>query len=426
MSDPVTQAEIEDVLSSIRRLVSEDGRSLSRPVPSVQEVPKPASRLVLTPALRVSAAPAEADASPVPATSVAEGLAAGYTATDQSDREAEKDQALDLGGRDMQAPVGTQDPVGKDERYPRAQAASEIAHEVELEFNQGTVFAFSRDEAGQNESGEHESGEDTASVASDSGDVRAVEGAISQDPGPETHRAASEPSGDPAPWRQPGATLYEAAVPADQDNLAEGETAAAIGVEGGTDQSGLEETRIDKMAAETSFEPDASFEADPTSSQRVSAVVQKMAELEAKVARSQEQWEPDGDSSDPYAGTNIETLEWQDHIDDATESAQSAGVDTGEEDSVSEAEAAQMDSGFAAEIADAAQLAQDAVAEETLGALEGLTGDESYLDEDSLRELVADIVRSELQGALGERITRNVRKLVRREIQRALAAQDLI
>ena len=31
----------------------------------------------------------------------------------------------------------------------------------------------------------------------------------------------------------------------------------------------------------------------------------------------------------------------------------------------------------------------------------------------------------ELQGALGERITRNVRKLVRREIQRALTAQDL-
>ena len=39
--------------------------------------------------------------------------------------------------------------------------------------------------------------------------------------------------------------------------------------------------------------------------------------------------------------------------------------------------------------------------------------------------LVADIVREELQGALGERITRNVRKLVRREIHRALTAQEL-
>ena len=47
------------------------------------------------------------------------------------------------------------------------------------------------------------------------------------------------------------------------------------------------------------------------------------------------------------------------------------------------------------------------------------------IDPEVLRDLVSDIVRQELQGVLGERITRNVRKLVRREINRALAAQDL-
>lgn len=47
------------------------------------------------------------------------------------------------------------------------------------------------------------------------------------------------------------------------------------------------------------------------------------------------------------------------------------------------------------------------------------------LNEDALRRLVADIVRTELQGALGERITRNVRKLVRREIHRALLSQNI-
>lgn len=46
-------------------------------------------------------------------------------------------------------------------------------------------------------------------------------------------------------------------------------------------------------------------------------------------------------------------------------------------------------------------------------------------DEQLLRDLVRDIVREELQGALGERITRNVRKLVRAEIARSMAAQDL-
>ena len=52
--------------------------------------------------------------------------------------------------------------------------------------------------------------------------------------------------------------------------------------------------------------------------------------------------------------------------------------------------------------------------------------DPTLLDEDMLRDMVAEIVRQELQGALGERITRNVRKLVRREIHRALSARDIV
>ncbi|WP_281856091.1 hypothetical protein [Litoreibacter halocynthiae] len=50
--------------------------------------------------------------------------------------------------------------------------------------------------------------------------------------------------------------------------------------------------------------------------------------------------------------------------------------------------------------------------------------DESVVDEDALRDLVADIVRQELTGELGERITRNVRKLVRREIHRAVMTRE--
>lgn len=49
---------------------------------------------------------------------------------------------------------------------------------------------------------------------------------------------------------------------------------------------------------------------------------------------------------------------------------------------------------------------------------------EPVFDEEMLRDLVRDIIREELQGALGERITRNVRKLVRAEIARALAVRD--
>ena len=49
----------------------------------------------------------------------------------------------------------------------------------------------------------------------------------------------------------------------------------------------------------------------------------------------------------------------------------------------------------------------------------------AVLDEAALQEIVRQMIREELQGALGERITRNVRKLVRAEINRALIARDL-
>lgn len=49
----------------------------------------------------------------------------------------------------------------------------------------------------------------------------------------------------------------------------------------------------------------------------------------------------------------------------------------------------------------------------------------AVLDEAALQEIVRQMIREELQGSLGERITRNVRKLVRAEINRALIARDL-
>ena len=47
------------------------------------------------------------------------------------------------------------------------------------------------------------------------------------------------------------------------------------------------------------------------------------------------------------------------------------------------------------------------------------------IDADVLAELVRDILRDELQGALGLRMTRNIRKLVRAEVARILSTKDL-
>ncbi len=49
----------------------------------------------------------------------------------------------------------------------------------------------------------------------------------------------------------------------------------------------------------------------------------------------------------------------------------------------------------------------------------------NQMDKAALKSMVSDLLREELRGEMGERITRNVRKLVRREIQRALTAQRL-
>ena len=56
-------------------------------------------------------------------------------------------------------------------------------------------------------------------------------------------------------------------------------------------------------------------------------------------------------------------------------------------------------------------------------ALAGYGNDEMF-DEEALRDFVASVIREELQGTLGERITRNVRRLVRREVQRAMTLKD--
>ena len=126
----------------------------------------------------------------------------------------------------------------------------------------------------------------------------------------------------------------------------------------------------------------------------------RIEQLEAAVSSQDGEWEEENEES-------VETLQWEDHGNED---------DTDENMSAPEAFAEQHHDFDAADEADEVTQAEDEY--------DFLAGDETLLDEDALREMVADIVRQELQGALGERITRNVRKLVRREIHRALMAQE--
>ncbi|WP_261385621.1 hypothetical protein [Tateyamaria omphalii] len=129
---------------------------------------------------------------------------------------------------------------------------------------------------------------------------------------------------------------------------------------------------------------------DPDASTPLS---EKIAALETLIAGQTEEFEPDMVGDGDNAGTEPPTLQWEDA--EATPEPVEAFEDTPEP-------------------------VNAAVDEPQV-----FSSDEDVLDEEALRDLVSDIVREELQGALGERITRNVRKLVRREIHRALAAQEL-
>lgn len=83
------------------------------------------------------------------------------------------------------------------------------------------------------------------------------------------------------------------------------------------------------------------------------------------------------------------------------------------------------DAGWAdeAEAAVRADLAQETEDDVISGLYDAQAGGMAF-DEEVLRDLVRDLIREELSGTLGERITRNVRKLVRAEIARAMALRE--
>ena len=147
---------------------------------------------------------------------------------------------------------------------------------------------------------------------------------------------------------------------------------------------------------------EASVKVKRTSKAEFMELSAKIAALETAIAKTVDQWEPDGTDSDDYSGTQPPAMTWQENVE--------------------------LD-GLGKPVAQTIKFPQPTPAprapvEAAEAALETAL-DEQVIDEETLRAMVADIVRSELKGELGERITRNVRNLVRREIHRALVSQSL-
>ncbi|KAG1713630.1 hypothetical protein GQR58_002098 [Nymphon striatum] len=328
MSDPVTNVEIEDVLSSIRRLVSDGDKARTRdpapvevttarqdnPVQAVSEsTPETAvtDRLVLTPAFLVS------------------------------------------GGDTEHANEGT-----LHDTYDEALEDNDQWQEEE--WAQPAEATQSDDASADEARGEDENGGD---------------------------EAQAEPTPDVAPL-----TLTE---------------------------------RVDEETAEPiAAAPDSVSVPDR------SGLVATIAELEAAMSESTDEFEPDG--SEPMA----ETIPWPGAPMRVAEGIEDADVseDQAADDPIKDTAPIEEDVTAAIQHHDDApsdivkETSEDPKVDpsddydDDLDGLLDVGG--ATLDEEALRELVSEVVREELTGPLGERITRNVRKLVRREIYRILSSQE--
>jgi len=150
-------------------------------------------------------------------------------------------------------------------------------------------------------------------------------------------------------------------------------------------------------------------------------LVATIAELEAAISAGGDDYEPDGGE------TMAETIPWPGAVARDTDDVEEAEVAQVEAAPQTDDDKAQTDAPQGRQDDPAPDTVQDDDEGDVYGDddLDGLldVGGVS-LDEEALRELVADVVRQELSGNLGEKITRNVRKLVRREIYRILSSQE--
>ncbi len=425
MSDPMTNTDVEDVLASIRRLVSDHGRPGSA---TVQQ--PPSDRLVLTPSLRVP----------------------------------EQDNADEVEYEDEE-----------EAEFEDAAFAEDVEEEDDDTLSTFAETAFRSERSSPDRMNVRKTGfvpaDENAVVAKLSANLTAVDAstvakplneAEPSDPMVLSNRVGEFDDGtapDPEEAMQSEDASDASIVPEDwADTL---DDPATLDVADEVEEEDASEGALtaelsdeDDVAGDTYAPPENEFDETDQAVEAVEpaekSLSEKIAALETLVGARRDQFEPDDPGTDAYAGTEPPAMEWED-VDlevDLADQSDPEPVEHAEQHSDADIEAqtnhdaledvATKQAQPQPDVIDAAQTEghqqhegnvaqadtqQDDAADATRAALFG--SDDDVLDEEALRELISDIVREELQGALGERITRNVRKLVRREIHRALAAQDL-
>ncbi|GAB5448395.1 hypothetical protein [Gymnodinialimonas sp.] len=393
MSDPAkTPEEIEDVLASVRRLVSDHAPKNDSVAPQADapsaEAPAPSEALVLTPSFRVTdpedpwvpvtSSPEPEDAAPeditadAPATeevSAPEDLIAeivtadaAVPADDLTDIAPETDDAEwrpDDRLAHYDAVGGAEDAADTPQEWvdDHSDAASEddIADLIRLDGADVPVADFESETGDDNWP---EGGAEAAllTLVARRDPVPEAEDEVSPDEAADETHADSEEAAD-------AALIEEAPDPQPEDEIAEEEPSDAI--EAAEEQAEDTAPEYSSDSGETEEPLETPFVEDPDATTVEEAVEAEAAQADATVS------DDIPASDEPMAETPVEDLG------------------------------------------------------DTQSPFTFPETDEGILDEDTLREIIVEVVREELQGVLGQRITRNVRKMVRREIRLALAAEDL-
>ena len=507
MSDPVTNVDVEDVLSSIRRLVSDDPSRRAGPAKPAPAREPARDTLVLTPAQRVepTEAPDEAAAEPLSGAMAPADLPQTVPATPASaapEAVAESDATLPEG---LVAPEAPETDVAPDDMAVLpADVAPDSAPEAAQDARESRLLeieALARQLLAQ---------DDPVAQATVLGRMRAaLQGA---------GEPATVPAGPEAPSAEPDApaaqgfgeavaravqsVIAEEIPPAQADPDEEDDSVpslfaedepAPLSVSDDPDQPAPTQRDVLRLEQEDAIPVEATQVAlpedfpaeDPVTSPGRAALTleEKIAELEALIGRSTAEFEPDTEDRGGNAAAVLGTLDAMPWDDAPAADAQAQGPDAPEDGGISDLDEAQtfvfahrgtpQPSGTPDEAADAPEVLGDAAEAQDDGdtgqdpvtlaveeadfaevtpeaepeapqprwqrdpdaprarpghlhvAYSAEDEDTTTLDEDQLRDLVGRLIRAELQGVLGERITRNVRKLVRREIQRALMNRDL-
>ena len=330
MPESMTTVEIEDVLSSIRRLVSEDLRPTHRLVSAALQ--NGASKLILTPALRIVADVRSAQPERFGGADDTRDLQ-----TVLLDIQADADGDAPLQSLPMFGSVRLSDPA--------AQAAVSPGVDADVMASDANFLATAMSRINGLSSAE-------TSAVGQSDTIEAVVAAVGAAVGPDEWELDG---GDPAPQAKAWADTVWASDAA-------GETAAV-----GANDMGQTDAAVDKADATAGFADGEDVAANFTA-------------VAGHVGPADVDGLPQAD--DVLAGSD--NIVFHDASAAVPEKPAQVTADVGDD-------------------------------------LEDTSG---FVSEDTLREIVRDMIREELQGSLGERITSNVRKLVRAEINRALASQN--